>query len=133
MRKFLAFFLFLFFLVIVAYAQRDWGGMSALEDDEEIKTLEDVGIGIITGGICAGIGYVLMQIKAIKLLGQVLVFLGAIGAIGGVAIYLLQILDMIVSTVLYFAFYAAIIIGGIYLVTKILVEIYEWLFPKTRR
>uniref|UniRef100_UPI0040471E82 hypothetical protein n=1 Tax=Algoriphagus sp. TaxID=1872435 RepID=UPI0040471E82 len=127
MRKFLAFFLFLFFLVIVAYAQRDWGGMSALEDDEEIKTLKDVGFGIISGGVCAGIGFVLMQIKAIKLLGQVLIFLGAFVAIGGVAIYLLQILEIIVSTVLYFAFYAALIIGGIYLVTKILVEIYEWL------
>lgn len=113
--------------MIVAYAQRDWGGMSALEDDEEIKTLKDVGFGIISGGVCAGIGFVLMQIKAIKLLGQVLIFLGAFVAIGGVAIYLLQILEIIVSTVLYFAFYAALIIGGIYLVTKILVEIYEWL------
>jgi hypothetical protein len=130
MRKFLAFFLFLFFLVIVAYAQRDWGGMSALEDDEEIKTLEDVGFGIIFGGICAGIGFVLMQVKAIKLVGQVLVFLGAIGAIGGVAIYLLQILDIIVGTILYFASYAALIIGGIYLSIKILVEVYDWITRK---
>jgi hypothetical protein len=126
MKKFLVCFSVFFFLTLIAYAQRDWGGMGALEDDEEIMTLERLGFSLISCAFVAGIGYLLMQIKAIKLLGQVLVFLGAIGAIGGVLGFLLQIIGLILSVVVSFAFKAALVIGGIYLVFRILVGIYEW-------
>lgn len=127
MKKFLICFSVFFFLVIVAYAQRDWGGMEALEDEEEIMTLEGLGIGLISCAFVAGIGYLLMQIKAIKLLGQGLIFLGAFGAIGGVLGFLLQIIGLILSVVVGFAFKAALVLGGFYLVIRILIGIYEWL------
>jgi hypothetical protein len=123
MKKFLVCFSLFFFLTLVSFAQRDWGGMSALEDDEEIMTVEGLGIGLIACAFVAGIGYLIMQIKAIKLLGQALVFLGAFGAIGGV----LGIIGLILSLVLSFAFKVALVIGGIYLFFRIIVGIYEWL------
>jgi hypothetical protein len=123
MKKFLVCFSVFFFLTLVSFAQRDWGGMSALEDDEEIMTPDRLGIILIVCAFVAGIGYLLMQIKAIKLLGQALVFLAAFGAIGGV----LGIIGLILNLVLSFAFKAALVIGGIYLFLRILVGIYEWL------
>jgi hypothetical protein len=133
MRKFLAFFSFFFFLALTAYAQRDWFKMSALEDIEGFMPLDVFGHGLLISGIWAGIGFFLMQIDSIKLLGKIAVYIGALIAIATAVVFLIPIVKMIVISSLYLARYAIFIIGGLYLVFIIIKEIYEWLFTKTRR
>jgi hypothetical protein len=116
------------FLVIgkIVHAQWDRGG-SLDYDDEEIRTIEDVGVSIVVGLIFAVVGYILMQIKAVNGLGKVLVGLGLIVAAGSIVVYLLQIVGMLLSVALSFALKVALVIGAFLLVISILKGIYEWL------
>ena len=117
----------IFFLVIkLAYSQYDRGGSADFDDDEEKMTLAGVGISLLIGGICALVGFLIMQIKAINTLGKILVGIGAI--VGGFAVlqYLLQIIAMILSAALSLAYKLAIIVGVVLLAGLIIKGIYNW-------
>ena len=104
-----------------AYAQWDRGG--SLDYDDETITIEDVGASIFAGLCMVVIGFIIMQLKPIKMLGKILIGLGALLAVGRIFLYLLQIVGSILSV----ALKAAIVIGAILLIIWLMRSIYEWI------
>jgi hypothetical protein len=122
-------YLFALLLIIskVAYCQMDRGGDMYWDDEDDEWTLERVGFDLAAGTVLAVIGYLIMQIKAVKTLGQILIGIGAFLGIGAVLLYLLQIIGMILSAVFSFALKAALVVGAIVVVFWILKSIYGWI------
>jgi len=104
-----------------AYSQWDRGG--SLDYDDEIITIEDLGASIFAGLCMVVIGFIIMQLKPIKVLGKIMIGLGALLAVGRIFLYLLQIIGSILSV----ALKAAIAIGAILMIIWLMRSIYEWI------
>lgn len=127
MKKYILIIMMLLILCNLAYSQYYDRGRPSDIEDEEIVTLSEVGFSLIAGAIIAFAGYLLKQIKAIEGLGNLLIILGAILGGGSLLIFILQIVEMILTTVVSFAIKAVFVIGIIIAAFWILSGIYEWI------
>jgi len=127
MKKHIPILIMLFALCNLAYSQDYEGGRPSDIEDEEIITLTEVGYSLISGVILAFIGFLIKQIKSIEGLGNLFIIIGAILGGGTLLLYILQIVEIILTTVVGFAIKAALVIGIIIVVFWILRSIYEWL------
>lgn len=127
MKKYISILMMLLIFSNLAYSQYYDRGRPSDIEDEEIVTLSEVGFSLMVGAILAFVGYLLKQIKAIEGLGNLLIILGAILGGGSLLIFILQIVEMILTTVVSFAIKAALVIGIIIIAFWLLRSIYEWL------
>lgn len=127
MKKYISALMMLLVLCNLTYSQYYDRGRPSDIEDEEIVTLSEVGFSLMAGSILAFVGYLIRQIKAIEGLGNLLIILGAILGGGSLLIFILQIVELILTTVVSFAIKAALVIGIIIVIFWLLRGIYEWL------
>ena len=127
------FILILFlFAAQFAYCQYDHGSYNDDIDDEEKYTIASVGYSLISGGVIAIIGFLIMQIKILNTIGKIILGIGALLGIGTLFIYLLQKIELLLSVAFSLAWKLAIIIGVVIVIGIIIRSIYDWIWGNNK-
>ncbi len=126
MKKLFLLLLFIF-AAQFAYSQYDHGSYNDDIDDEEKYTIASVGYSLISGGVIAIIGFLIMQIKVLNTFGKIILGIGALLGLGTLLIYLLQKIEFLLSAAFSLAWKLAIIIGVVIVIGIIIRSIYDWI------
>jgi hypothetical protein len=119
--------LVLFFSTQLVYCQYDSGAYNDDIDDDEKYTIATVGFSLISGGIIAIIGFLVMQIKPLNTFGKIILGIGAFLGLGTLLMYILQIIQMLLSAAFNLAWKIAIVIAIIFVIWVIIRSIYDWI------
>ena len=127
MKNKLFIFLFIILLVQIMYGQDDYGRAYDNIEDEEKYTFATVGYSLISSGVLAIIGFLIMQIKPLNTFGKIILGIGAFIGLGTLVVYILQKIEMLLSAAFSLAWKIVIVIAIIFFIWLIIRSIYDWI------